>query len=110
MSSVRQGDHESYRAAVEAEDGRFDDQIAGIRRRQDAGELTAREAADERIHVMEAHLAAVQELRQAYLGGGLCPARPAQLRYRGPVPSPVHSPYSEHDDRWSATIRCGIRR
>jgi|HubBroStandDraft_5_1064220.scaffolds.fasta_scaffold1143007_1 hypothetical protein len=77
MSSVRQGDHESYWAAVEAEDGRFDDEIAGIRRRQDAGELTSREAANERIQIMEAHLAAVRELRQAYLGGGLWPAGPA---------------------------------
>ena len=42
-------EHESYSRLVRIEDWRFDELIAGIRRRQDAGELTLREVADERI-------------------------------------------------------------
>jgi hypothetical protein len=73
MSSISHGDHEGYWAALEAEDGKLDDLIGGIRRRQEAGELTPREAANERIQVMEAHLTAVQELRRTHLSGSLQP-------------------------------------
>jgi hypothetical protein len=68
MSSINDDDHESYARLVQIEDRRFDELIAGIRRRQDAGELTPREAADERIRIMIAHLQAIQELRRRFLG------------------------------------------
>jgi hypothetical protein len=68
MSSISDDDHESYARLVQIEDQRFDELIAGIRRRQDAGELTPREAADERIRIMTAHLQAIQELRRRFLG------------------------------------------
>jgi len=44
--------------------------IAYIRRRQDAGEITVRQAADERIAAMEEHLAAIRQLRERHFGGG----------------------------------------
>ena len=46
MSSISDDEHESYARLVQIEDQRFDELIAGIRRRQDAGELTPRELAD----------------------------------------------------------------
>ena len=58
-----------YWAQVEAEDSRLDAILASIRRRQDEGTITTREAADERVVVLETHLASVRQLRQRYLGG-----------------------------------------
>ncbi len=49
--------------------------IAGIRRRQDAGELTLCEAADERIQIMAAHLQALQEAKAPVPGRGLTAPR-----------------------------------
>jgi hypothetical protein len=69
MSSINDDEHESYARLVQIEDQQFDELIAGVRRRQDAGELTAREAADERIRIMTGHLQAIQELRRQLLGG-----------------------------------------
>lgn len=71
MNSLNDRPHARYVAAVEEVDRRFDEQIAEIRRKQDAypPQLTPREAADARIAVMEAHLSAVRELRRRYLGG-----------------------------------------
>ena len=58
-----------YWAQVEAEDSRLDAILASIRKRQDEGTITTREAADERVVAMETHLAAVRQLRERYLGG-----------------------------------------
>ncbi len=69
MSSIDDERRDRYWRAVEDQDKLIDERLAGIRRKEDAGELTPREAADERITAMEAHLEAVQELRRTYLGG-----------------------------------------
>lgn len=54
------------RLAVEASERR-DAQLANIRKDQDAGDITVREAADERITVMSEHLNRLRLLRQEYL-------------------------------------------
>ena len=51
------------------EAGRLDDRLAEIRRQQDAGDITVREAADRRVTALEDHLAALAALREA--GSGL---------------------------------------
>jgi hypothetical protein len=59
-----------YYIAAEAEDRRLAERLAAIRSREDAAAITTRQAADERIAVMEQHLEALQELRRAHLEGG----------------------------------------
>ncbi len=54
---------------MEQEDAKLERAIADIVRRTDAGELTVREAALERVAALEAHLAACQRLRRQHLGG-----------------------------------------
>jgi hypothetical protein len=54
--------------AVKAEDHKLQQALADIRRRQDAGTISIRQAADERVSVLEAHLAAVRALRREHLG------------------------------------------
>ena len=61
--------HDAYFAAVKAADRSVDAQISAIRRREDAGELTSKEAADVRIEALESHLARLRRLRQEHLGG-----------------------------------------
>jgi hypothetical protein len=68
MNSLNDSPHTFYIRAVEEADRRFDAEIASVRGKQDAGELTARESADERIRIMTAHLETVRELRRRYLG------------------------------------------
>jgi hypothetical protein len=63
------GGHEAYMAAMEQEDAKLEQAITDIVRRTDAGELTVREAALERVAVLEAHLEACQRLRRQHLGG-----------------------------------------
>jgi hypothetical protein len=58
-----------YWEAVTAADRKVDALIAAIRRREDAGALTAAGAAAERIEALEAHLAEIRRLRQEHLGG-----------------------------------------
>jgi hypothetical protein len=59
-----------YYIEAEAEDRRLAERLAAIRSREDAGTVATRQAADERIAVMEEHLAAVRELRTRHLDGG----------------------------------------
>jgi hypothetical protein len=59
-----------YYIAAEAEDRRLAERLAAIRSREDTAAITTRQAADERIAVMEQHLAAVRELRERHLEGG----------------------------------------
>ena len=61
-------DHSDYYRAVSAEDVRLCDTLAAIRADTEAGHLTTREAADNRIVVLETHLRKCQELRQQWLG------------------------------------------
>jgi len=42
--------------------------LANIRRDEDAGDITVREAADERIAVMSQHLTRLRLLREEFLG------------------------------------------
>lgn len=62
-------DESRYYMLAEAEDGRLTERLAAIRSRQDAGTITARQAADHRIAAMEEHLEAVRELRRRHLEG-----------------------------------------
>jgi len=59
-----------YYIEAEAEDRRLAERLAAIRSREDEGTITTRQAADERIAVMEQHLAAVRTLRERHLEGG----------------------------------------
>jgi hypothetical protein len=52
-----------------AADAELDEQLAIFRRELEAGEITAAEAAAERVRAMEIHLAAIRALRQKYFGG-----------------------------------------
>lgn len=62
--------HSRYWTAVGDEDRALDVRLADISRRQDAGEFTTLEAAQQRIEALEAHLSEVRHLRQQYLEGG----------------------------------------
>ncbi len=59
----------TYYIEAEAEDKRLADRIAAIRSREDAGTITTRQAADERIAAMEHHLEALRKLRERHLDG-----------------------------------------
>ncbi len=61
--------HAAYFEAVKAADRSVDAQIAAIRRREDAGEYTPKEAADARVEALEAHLTTLRRLRREHLGG-----------------------------------------
>jgi hypothetical protein len=55
-----------YREALERENRALDEALADIRQRQDSGQITVRQAADERVEVLERHLASVRLLREMY--------------------------------------------
>jgi len=59
----------TYYEAVTAEDERLAATLAAIRAYESNGYLTTREAADNRISALEAHLARCQELRREHFGG-----------------------------------------
>jgi len=59
----------AYYQAVSAADQRLEQALAGLRDRQYAGEVTPVEAAQERIALLEAHLAECQAIRRQHLGG-----------------------------------------
>jgi hypothetical protein len=61
--------HGAYYDAIGREDARLEQKITDIRAREDAGTITVRQAADERIAAMEEHLAACRFLRRRHLGG-----------------------------------------
>lgn len=70
MPSMDEGRRSRYYIEAEAEDRRLAERLAAIRSREDAGTIATRQAADERITVMEDHLVAVRELRRRHLEGG----------------------------------------
>jgi hypothetical protein len=70
MSSMEEDRRSRYYIEAEAEDRRLAERLAAIRSREDAAAITTRQAADERIAVMEQHLGAVRELRRRHLEGG----------------------------------------
>jgi hypothetical protein len=58
-----------YYLEVGALDKRLDDVLRSLRDQQDRGQITTREAADQRVVAFEAHIAEVRQLRERYLGG-----------------------------------------
>ena len=60
----------TYAQESAAADAMLDELLANIRRDAGTGEISAIEAADERIQVMEEHLATIRELRLKYFGSG----------------------------------------
>jgi hypothetical protein len=70
MPSMDEERRSRYHIEAEAEDKRLTDRLAAIRSREDAGKITTRQAADERIAAMEHHLEALRQLRERYLEGG----------------------------------------
>jgi hypothetical protein len=70
MASLPNDAASRYLAALQRADDELADRLSSIRRSQDAGRLTVREAADKRIEVMERHLAVTRRLREQHLGGG----------------------------------------
>ncbi len=67
-SSTDSGRVGRYNDLIAQASDRLDQQLANIRRDQDAGDITVREAADERITVMTEHLNRLRLLREEYLG------------------------------------------
>jgi hypothetical protein len=59
----------TYAELLAAEAGKLDATLAAIRADTEAGNLTSAEAADNRVQVLEAHLASIRLLRELYLGG-----------------------------------------
>jgi hypothetical protein len=70
MSIFYDAPGDSYSVALANQNRHLDEQIAGIRARQEAGTISIREAADERIRVMTDHLAALHALRRKHFGDG----------------------------------------
>ena len=59
----------SYMEEASAQDQILRDKLTVIRRREEASDITTRQAADMRIQVMEHHLAVTRALRVEYFGG-----------------------------------------
>jgi hypothetical protein len=66
MSSINERSAQYQRLASEAA-ATLDAKLQNIRRDEDAGDISTREAADERITVMTEHLDRLRLLRQEYL-------------------------------------------
>ena len=58
----------AYRAAMREADQLLDEALGHIRAEEAAGRITPREAADERVELLERHLAEVRRLRNDLLG------------------------------------------
>jgi hypothetical protein len=59
----------TYTQEAAAADKLLDELLGNIRRDFDAGEITALEAAGDRINALEEHLATIKQLRTKYFGG-----------------------------------------
>ena len=59
-----------YAEEAAAQDAFLDQRLAAIRRQQDEGVITIREAADLRVAALEHHIEAVRGLRAEYFGNG----------------------------------------
>jgi hypothetical protein len=68
MSTQPPSDFSNYSADAGALSVALDMRLAEITRRQDAGELTVREAADLRIEAMESNLTEQRSLRNSFFG------------------------------------------
>lgn len=61
--------HARYYEAVQDADDALEEAVTHVRARQDAGEITTLQAANERIRLLENHQAEVRRLRIEHLGG-----------------------------------------
>jgi hypothetical protein len=68
MSDSATSEHSEYYDAVTQADGHLDAVMAAIRADELADDLTPREAADNRIAALEAHLERVRALRVEHFG------------------------------------------
>lgn len=59
----------TYMDEALAADAALDEELGIFRRKLDAGEITAAEAAAERVRAMEEHLRTIRSLREKYFGG-----------------------------------------
>jgi hypothetical protein len=66
--AIHPGSLAGYNGLIADEAERLAGALADIREAQDLGELTVREAADNRIQVLETHLARLRHLRAQFLG------------------------------------------
>lgn len=80
------GEHSPYWQAVAAEDERLGRTLASIRADYDAGHLTIREAADNRVAALECHLAALAAHRRTFLADVRDDPDPADDDDTGPGP------------------------
>ncbi len=69
MTSGLSAQHSAYYAAVESADDDLEEALTHVRAEEDAGRITTRQAADERVRLLENHLEQVQQLRREHLGG-----------------------------------------
>jgi hypothetical protein len=58
----------TYAEKAAIQDRLLDGRLAGIRAREAAGEITTREAANERVAALELHIEAVKALREEHFG------------------------------------------
>lgn len=68
MSIFYDAPADGYSVALANQNRHLDEQLASIRDRQDAGDISVREAADARIVAMTDHLAALHRLRRLHFG------------------------------------------
>jgi hypothetical protein len=61
--------HTAYHEAVSAADDDVRDALAHVRAEEDAGRITALQAAQERVGLLENHLERCRQARITYLGG-----------------------------------------
>ena len=61
--------HTAYYDAVSEADDDLEEALTHVRADEDAGRITTRQAADERVRLLENHLEQVQQLRREHLGG-----------------------------------------
>ncbi len=62
-------DHSAYFGAMRDLDDAIDRALAAVRAEEDAGRITAAQAAAERVGLLESHLAECRRLRRELLGG-----------------------------------------
>jgi hypothetical protein len=75
MNPTTSSDHSAYYDAVSEADADLQDALSHVRAREDENELTIREAALERVELLERHLARCQAIRREHLGTS---ARPTE--------------------------------
>jgi hypothetical protein len=70
VSNSPTGKSDPYYAALGELNDAIQDGLDAIRAEQDAGRITTRQAADERVQLLERHLAEIARLRREHNAGG----------------------------------------